>query len=306
MPLDAKFLGAVDPLLVPVMGTETMAPLLYNLMRFLRPKVVVEGGMGYTTPFFAEALRDNLSDFERDRQRLREKNRAYVDDIDAGRVAADAGADEPTARGLDGLYKATNAFAKRRREWLATDPALANPAFYLEDHKPAFYCVDQYSQGDYCSATRVLPVVEALGLTPFVNCIEGDFWAPSTLEKLPSQIDFMWVDLMVNVESAVSLIDGPHWDRLSPGGFVAIHCMLTNTAGLKLFSFFKSQAVRGGKAKFEILGLLEPHKLMQSSCILIRKIVDWKQNAYEEACSANGEASFEADARALLAGAPKP
>jgi predicted O-methyltransferase YrrM len=57
--LGEEFQAKVGPLFMPEMGTESTAPLLYWLVRFLRPSRVLEVGMGYTTPFLAQALRDN-------------------------------------------------------------------------------------------------------------------------------------------------------------------------------------------------------------------------------------------------------
>ena len=41
------------------MGTEQMAPLLYSLVRFLRPQRILEIGLGYTTPFLVKGLENN-------------------------------------------------------------------------------------------------------------------------------------------------------------------------------------------------------------------------------------------------------
>ena len=41
------------------MGTEQMAPLLYSLVRFVRPQNILEIGLGYTTPWLAKGLEDN-------------------------------------------------------------------------------------------------------------------------------------------------------------------------------------------------------------------------------------------------------
>lgn len=41
------------------MGTEQMAPLLYSLVRFLRPQRILEIGLGYTTPFLIKGLEHN-------------------------------------------------------------------------------------------------------------------------------------------------------------------------------------------------------------------------------------------------------
>ena len=41
------------------MGTEQMAPLLYSLIRFVRPQRILEIGLGYTTPWLVKGLEDN-------------------------------------------------------------------------------------------------------------------------------------------------------------------------------------------------------------------------------------------------------
>lgn len=59
--IDDAFQARVKPLLVPEMGTDSTAPLLYWLIRTVRPRTVLEVGMGYTTPFVAQALADNAA-----------------------------------------------------------------------------------------------------------------------------------------------------------------------------------------------------------------------------------------------------
>jgi predicted O-methyltransferase YrrM len=70
MPLDPRFYRAVEPLYFSGMGTEHVAPLLYTLVRMTRPRSVLEVGLGYTTPFLAQALEDNVAEFESDRRIL--------------------------------------------------------------------------------------------------------------------------------------------------------------------------------------------------------------------------------------------
>ncbi|MER5527207.1 hypothetical protein ABT075_21845 [Streptomyces sp. NPDC002677] len=68
--LTDEFTSAVRSLYVPEMGTEATAPLLYWLIRAIRPRRVLEVGMGYTTPFLAQALRDNADAVARERELL--------------------------------------------------------------------------------------------------------------------------------------------------------------------------------------------------------------------------------------------
>ena len=67
---EPSFLQAVTKLYDPRYGTEQLAPLLYWMLRFTRPAVVVELGGGHTSPFIAQALRDSglLEEQERFRE----------------------------------------------------------------------------------------------------------------------------------------------------------------------------------------------------------------------------------------------
>lgn len=68
--IDNDFMETVATLSVPEMGTDATAPLLYWLIRTVRPQRVLEVGMGYTTPFLAKALHDNATAVELERSRL--------------------------------------------------------------------------------------------------------------------------------------------------------------------------------------------------------------------------------------------
>ncbi|MCQ4083511.1 class I SAM-dependent methyltransferase [Streptomyces sp. RB6PN25] len=68
--IDDEFMRAVSGLIVPEMGTDATANLLYWLIRTTRPQRVLEVGMGYTTPFLAQALADNLAAYESEKSLL--------------------------------------------------------------------------------------------------------------------------------------------------------------------------------------------------------------------------------------------
>jgi hypothetical protein len=59
---DAAFLKLVEPLYDMHMGVENMGPLLYTLVRFIKPQRVLEIGAGYTTVFLLMALKDNAAE----------------------------------------------------------------------------------------------------------------------------------------------------------------------------------------------------------------------------------------------------
>lgn len=64
-----------DPLYSPYMGVERAAPLLYALVRFLKPRRITEIGAGYTSLSLLRALRDNDREMANLRQLGREKRR---------------------------------------------------------------------------------------------------------------------------------------------------------------------------------------------------------------------------------------
>lgn len=71
MTLDSEFYRAVERLFVPGMGTEHVGPLLYSLVRMMRPRSVLEVGLGYSTPFLVAGLKDNIEEFRADREVLK-------------------------------------------------------------------------------------------------------------------------------------------------------------------------------------------------------------------------------------------
>jgi len=59
---DESFVATVRPLYDLHMGCENMGPMLYNLVRFLKPQRILEIGAGYTSIFMAQALADNVAE----------------------------------------------------------------------------------------------------------------------------------------------------------------------------------------------------------------------------------------------------
>ncbi len=74
MALDSEFFRQIECLYNPKMGTERMAPLLYSLICFNRPRSLLEIGAGYTTPFMAQALRDTVRDWQQEQQQSGNSN----------------------------------------------------------------------------------------------------------------------------------------------------------------------------------------------------------------------------------------
>lgn len=73
---DLEFHERIAPLRSAQMGTEVMAPLLHSLVRFTRPKRVLEIGSGYTSLFILRALAQNMEDEGRERDALARDSQA--------------------------------------------------------------------------------------------------------------------------------------------------------------------------------------------------------------------------------------
>ncbi|ONI91072.1 hypothetical protein ALI22I_09830 [Saccharothrix sp. ALI-22-I] len=229
-----EFRAAVEGLRVPEMGTEAVAPLLADLVRFTRPQRVLEVGMGYTTPFLAAALADVERRAEAESAALAAKTRAHGAQLD--------------------------------QDWLHRDPALLNPGFYREPYRTTLVAVDNLSIPD-SSAGRVRDTLADLGLADRVTVVNADLHECRDLlpaEVLP--IDLAWVDAW----ECLYFFD-EFWDLVNPdGGLVVMHYLMTYPEGEAILDYIaKVQQARPGE--FEFMNLLEPHKLVQNSLTVLRR-----------------------------------
>lgn len=309
--LDRAFLESVSELYVPSMGTDVLAPTLYSLLRYVRARTVLEGGMGFTTPFIARALADNAAVFREERDALRRKAGEYVRVIDALDDSARDGEPDPSIAGLPAVYapKASR-LAEERTRWLFSEPgALLRPGYYLEEREHRLVCVDS-NVATSSSAPRVRAKLAELGLTSHVDEHVGDFWSydfrTSARHALP--FDVIWIDLPVSVRNVTSLLSGPHWRLLNPnGGLLLIHDMLSHEGGQMLVDEFIRADQRGDRFDdFETVGMLEPHRMVQNSFLMIRKRPCEPLERVERAFTAPKDAEIEREARLLVADAPEP
>jgi predicted O-methyltransferase YrrM len=234
---DQRFRTAVETLRVPVMGTEAVAPLLTALVRLVRPQRVLEVGMGYTTPFLAATLAELAAEVAAESAALGAKTRAW---LDGGQPLAE--------------------------DWMAADPALLAPDYYTGEYRPRLVAVDDLSIAE-SSSTRVAEVLRELGLDELATVVNADL--RDCAEQFPEDfrpIDFAWVDAW----ECLYFFDH-FWDRIEPdGGIVAMHYLLTYPEGEAFLRYLSGLRERN-PGEFEIVNLLEPHKLTQNSVTIVRK-----------------------------------
>ncbi|WP_052745449.1 O-methyltransferase [Allosalinactinospora lopnorensis] len=234
---DPEFRNAVAELAVPGMGTESVAPLLADLIGFLRPRRVLEVGMGYTTPFLAAALAGTEEQARAESEALAVKTRRH---LDAGGELDDS--------------------------WLLEHPPLVTPASHLTPHRPKMVAVDDLSMED-SSARQVLEVLRKLRLADFVSVIDTDLrTSRDLLPEDSTPIDFAWVDAW----ECLYFFDH-FWELINPdGGMVVMHYLTTYPEGEALIRYIKAFQ-RSNPGELETVNLLEPHKLMQNSITVLRR-----------------------------------
>lgn len=265
--LTANFWHSVATLRRPEMGTEVMGPLLYQLVRFSRPRTVLEVGMGFTSPFLAQALADNHSDNLAELQSLASKTERLLE-----RTAQLTSAEEVQQAQLD---------------WLLADRTFGNPLFYQRALKPVLVAIDTLTHPS-TSAPAVQAQLEQLGLGDFVTIINSDFRrASEKLDPALLPIDFAWFDVGGKREYEEFFME--YWPFINEqGGTLVFHNTVNNPGPAAFISSLKQRQILQ-PTDLEILSLLEPHKLTQNSCTVVRRISGIRETAYLHDASLRGE-----------------
>lgn len=246
MPLDTELLNAAEELRVPVMGSETVAPLLYSLIRFTRPRRVLEVGTGYTTPFIARALADNVADYQQGSKQLTVKTRQLLKALSN--------------------HRHPDENRKEQEKWVNSDPALASPQFYATPYIPRFLAVDSLTLPT-SSAPKVCGVLARLGLRDSVTVLDGDFRSVhDQIEPEFLPFDFAWVDC----DHTLDFFD-QYWKDINPqDGLLVMHWLLTDKGGETVLEYIKSKWRVNND--LELVSFWEPHKIAQNSLTIIRKV----------------------------------
>lgn len=256
--LDGQFLSAVEELRSPMAGTELMAPFLYGLVRSTRARSVIEVGSGYTTAFILRALEDNRQDFEREREALKRKSKRLID---------------PGWRGLIAGFAARNhrrMFGESREEkrWIAGVPYAADPSYYVKGYDPHLYTFDDFAWSPG-SAPKVVQVAEQLGLGHRLTFIQGD--PAGQTERIAKE--HLPIDLAWNDASRYWRFFHEYWQLLNPdGGLLLLHNTV-NSSSLGNSIVLKNLTLNhfAKPSEYEILNIVEPHKMNQNSFTMIRK-----------------------------------
>lgn len=267
------WVAATRPLFEVAMGTENMGPLLYSVIRFAKPEKVLEVGAGYTTLFALQALQDNddeLIAFERLERR----------DADA----SDDGFAWPMRNWANRGFLRRAGF--RRSELHCVDN-LAHGATtaHLAEAAAARLGLDdrlRFTRGDAFGLDTGTLLRDAVGGEGRVGLLWVDFGDGDRLDEalLGRGLDDRGLDRGFDTGLDTGVDRAGLWDLVDPnGGLVLVHSTLTNEASREWLARMKLRAsglpkVAGlelAYGPFEILSLLEPHKMRQNSVTLLRR-----------------------------------
>ncbi len=267
--LDKNFLNKVAPLYSADLGTEHAAGLLYSMVRMLRPKSVLEIGLGYTTPFLLQALHDNKQEFAADREILKNKDDALR--LDVLRAEAYEEEYDPVLLAIDD-YSDEESTAHKVSE-VIDDLDLAP---FLKLYQRSFSGLSTEIEDRFKPIDLIW--FDCGGPQEYVDFI-NEYWP------------------LINPDGGVLLMHYSYWhmptiDRRRYGTPVS-PARLEPCAVLREIK--RQHAKLGLDAHFEVSTIVEPHKARQGSISLIRKVSDAPINAEEDMSQELADQDFKAD-----------
>eukprot|EP00698_Gefionella_okellyi_P011672 TRINITY_DN3094_c0_g1_i1.p1 TRINITY_DN3094_c0_g1~~TRINITY_DN3094_c0_g1_i1.p1 ORF type:complete len:363 (+),score=43.72 TRINITY_DN3094_c0_g1_i1:42-1091(+) len=245
-----QFLQMALPLYDMHMGAENIGPLLYNLVRFTKPRSVLEVGAGYTSLFLLQALADNEAEM-----------RVY------------AGLRE---RGEDNIKPGT--------------PWCVEPYFQQQQPAPRLHCIDNmahdFSTADKVSS--VAERLGLRDFLVYHNSDAFDADLPALLAP-GVQFDLLWVDLGAGSRIG-PFVEAWWPRISAAGGMLAVHSTLTNSLTRSWLEQMRSRSRQSVPdplyGVFETMSLLEPHKLFQNSVSVFKRrgdgLTDYEEPIYSK------------------------
>ena len=247
---DQSFLRRVQPLYDMHMGVENMGPLLYSLVRFAKPRHVLEVGAGYTSIFILQALHDNASELANCRRLQR------VGEAKCGEMP-----------------------------WCVPDFLQSTAG----DSGGVLHCVDDLSHED-TTAHLVQEAAQELGLGDHLRLHVGDAWKLHATMDSALQFDLVWLDFgvgrrvdeflghwwpRVRPTGGLVLLHSTLTNTLTRQWLDGMLARLTPPVPAPAEGDHPAHvaAAAASACDYELLSLLEPHKQLQNSVTLLRKRV---------------------------------
>ncbi|UAA37424.1 hypothetical protein KIH87_11940 [Paraneptunicella aestuarii] len=251
-------------------GTEHVAPMLYSLIRMLKPQTVVEFGSGYTTPYILQALKDNEDDFKLNQQILKKRAIKHYKKVS-----------DPARKNMepdDWLLDETT------QEIYGQEPVIPIPSFYLKPYKPQLFTFEVLP-GDDFYVQKLANLVKELKLDKYFTlnaaCRVTDYVKLMPEDRLP--IDFAWNDF----GNKKRFYDETYEYVKGNGGIMAFHNTTNSEKDHQedLDEVFNVIRPMLQDHTAELLTFLEPHKFTQRSLTVVRKLTDFKQEFFHDLTS---------------------
>jgi hypothetical protein len=220
--VDKSFRKGATDLISSEMGTEAVAPLLYDLVMLHRPRRILEIGGGLSSLYLLKGLADCDAAMEGERSSSREKG------------------------------------------------SLLNRSYYDASSSPSrMHMIDNFSHID-TTANKVAQTASDLGIDgPLVvhEAYFNGFAGKLPKEDLP--FDMVWFDCG-HIEN-FQHFRNHFWPLVNKnGGLILMHSLATNFHGQMFLAELKLDQATNSFKEFEMMTLMEPHKLMQNSITCIR------------------------------------
>ncbi len=211
--------------------TENVGPFIYSTVKTIRPKKILEIGAGYTSIFFAEALREIEEENKFDTQLLNNQN-------------------------IESNWE-------RRHKLLNKN--------YQFDLNSKLIIVDNFSKEKHDTARPVDNAIKKLKLEKYIDFVKADGMDLQKINEMIDMslpLDFVFLDF--GAGAALPILFKFYFERInSYGGYIMVHSTLTNAMHRLWLAELKLKYKNDSNV--EIMSFLEPNKIMQNSFTLIKK-----------------------------------
>jgi len=214
--------------------TENVGPFIYSTIKTIRPKKILEIGAGYTSIFFAKALKEIEEEDSFDLQLLKDQ--------------------------------------KSDPKWERRQRLLNKNYQFGSDSK--LIIVDNFSKKKHDTARPVDNAIKKLHLNKYIDFVEADGMDLQKINEMISNnlpLDFVFLDF--GAGAALPILFKFYFEKINSfGGYIMVHSTLTNAMHRLWLAELKIKY--SNDSSVEIMSFLEPNKIMQNSFTLIKKNIE--------------------------------
>ncbi|MDC0058151.1 class I SAM-dependent methyltransferase [Pelagibacteraceae bacterium] len=214
--------------------TENVGPFIYSTIKTIRPKKILEIGAGYTSIFFAKALKEIEEEDDFDKKLIREQE------------------NNPKWERRYKLYNKNYQFSSNSK----------------------LIIVDNFSKEQHDTARPVDNAIKKLELYKYINFVKADGMDLQKINEMVSNhlpLDFVFLDF--GAGAALPILFKFYFEKINNhGGYIMVHSTLTNAMHRLWLAELKLKY--NNDSSVEIMSFLEPNKIMQNSFTLIKKNIE--------------------------------